>query len=113
MGKHEDFLSYNEALEFAFNLVVQHTLKANQEHFGKPESISEVHKLPKDEQDCWLKAAQDEIQSLVENGTFQLVQLRPECKAIGLLVQHPSDRFQRPKSSSKKSSKIYRTRKPT
>ena len=82
-GGHEDFLSYDEALEFAFNSVVQHALKADQEHFGEPRSISEVHKLPKEQQERWLKAAQDEIQSLVENGTFQLVQLPPGHKAIG------------------------------
>ena len=81
-GGHEDFLSYDEALDFAFNSVVQHALKADQEHFGEPRSISEVHKLPKDEQERWLKAAQDEIQSLVENGTFQLVRLPPGRKAI-------------------------------
>ena len=34
-------------------------------------------------------------------------------KALEYWLQHASDRFQRPKSSSKKSSKIYRTRKPT
>ena len=32
---------------------------------------------------AWLKAAQDEIQSLVENGTFELVRLPPGRKAIG------------------------------
>ncbi|TFY64067.1 hypothetical protein EVJ58_g2864 [Rhodofomes roseus] len=31
----------------------------------------------------WLKAAQDEVQSLVQNGTFELVQLPPGRKAIG------------------------------
>ena len=82
-GEHEDFLSYDEALEYAFDSVAQNALKADQEHFGEPRSISEVHKLPKDEQERWLKAAQDEIQSLVENGTFQLVKLPPGRKAIG------------------------------
>ena len=46
-GEHEDFLSYDEALDFAFNSVVQHALKAVQEHFGEPRSSFEVHKLPK------------------------------------------------------------------
>ena len=36
-----------------------------------------------EERDKWLKPAQDEIQSLVENGTFELVQLPPGRKAIG------------------------------
>ncbi len=40
-------------------------------------------KLLPDEHDKWLKAAQDEIQSLIENGTFELVQLPPGHKTIG------------------------------
>ena len=63
--------------------MAQNALKADQEHFGEPRSISEVHKLPKDEQEHWLKASQDEIQSLVKNGTFQLIKLPPGRKAIG------------------------------
>ena len=39
--------------------------------------------LAPDEHEQWLKAAQDEIQSLVENGTFELVRLPPGRKAIG------------------------------
>ena len=63
--------------------MVQHVLKAEQEHFGEPKSISEVMQLAPDERSKWLKAAQDEIQSLVENGTFELVQLPPGRRAIG------------------------------
>ena len=79
----EDFLSYDDALEVAFESVVQHACKANQEHFGEPRSIAEVMQLAPDEREQWLKAAQDEIQSLVENGTFELVRLPPGRKAIG------------------------------
>jgi hypothetical protein len=38
---------------------------------------------PEAERKKWHKAALDEIQSLVENGTFELVQLPPGHKAIG------------------------------
>ena len=82
-GQVDDFLPYDDALEFAFDSVVQHALKAEQEHFGEPKSISEVMQLALDERSKWLKAAQDEIQSLVENGTFELVQLPPGRRAIG------------------------------
>ena len=33
-GAREDFLSYDDALEVAFESVVQHACKANQEHCG-------------------------------------------------------------------------------
>ena len=82
-GQVDDFLPYDDALEFAFESVVQHAFKAEQEHFGEPKSISEVMQLAPDERSKWLKAAQDEIQSLVENGTFELVQLPPGQRAIG------------------------------
>ncbi|TFK77662.1 hypothetical protein K466DRAFT_571340, partial [Polyporus arcularius HHB13444] len=67
-----DYLSYDDALAVAFESVVEHASKASQEHFGEPRSISEVMRLEPEERERWLKAAQDEIQSLVENGTFQL-----------------------------------------
>ena len=82
-GQVDDFLPYDDALEFAFESVVQHAFKAEQEHFGEPKSISEVMQLAPDERSKWLKAAQDGIQSLVENGTFELVQLPPGRRAIG------------------------------
>ena len=82
-GAREDFLSYDDALEVAFESVVQHACKANQEHFGEPRSIAEVMQLAPDEREQWLKAAQDKIQSLIENGTFKLVCLPPGHKAIG------------------------------
>ena len=47
------------------------------------ESPAEVMNLAPDERERWLKAAQDELQSLIENGTFELVQLPPGRKAIG------------------------------
>ncbi|KAL7278120.1 hypothetical protein ACG7TL_008091 [Trametes sanguinea] len=79
----DDYLTYDDALAFAFESVAEHALKASQEHFGEPRSISEVMQLAPEERDRWLRAAQDEIQSLVENQTFELVQLPPGRKAIG------------------------------
>ena len=63
--------------------MVKQASKASQEHFGEPRSISEVMDLDPEERTRWLKAAQDEIQSLIENGTFELVLLPPGHKAIG------------------------------
>ena len=79
----DDYATYDEALAFTFECVAEHAFKASQEHFGEPRSIAEVMKLAPDERERWLKAAQDELQSLIENGTFELVQLPPGRKAIG------------------------------
>ena len=65
-----DYLSYDEALDVAFESVVEQASKASQEHFGEPTSMSEVMALEPEERNKWLKAAQEELQSLVENGTF-------------------------------------------
>ena len=65
-----DYLSYDEALEVAFESVVEQASKASQEHHGEPRSMSEVMALDPEERNKWLKAAQEELQSLVENGTF-------------------------------------------
>ncbi len=62
-----DYLSYDDALAVASESVVEHASKASQEHFGEPRSISGVMRLEPEEREQWLKAAQDEIQSLVEN----------------------------------------------
>ena len=71
-GQRDDYLTYDDALAFAFECVAEHVFKANQEHFGEPRSISEVMRLDPAERERWLKAAQDEIQSFVENGTFMI-----------------------------------------
>ena len=47
-GQVDDFLPYDDALEYAFESVVQHALKAEQEHSGEPKSISEVMQLAPD-----------------------------------------------------------------
>jgi hypothetical protein len=50
---------------------------------NKPCSFHEAMQRPSEERDHWFKAADDEIKSLVENGTFELVQLPPGKRAIG------------------------------
>lgn len=74
-GDSYDYLPYDDVLEFAYNSAAQHAFKADREPHGEPCSISEVMQLAPDECDKWLKAARDEIQSLVKNGTFELVHL--------------------------------------
>ena len=78
-----DHLSYDEALPVAFESAVEQASKASQEHHGEPRSMSEVMALDSEERNKWLKAAQEELQSLVKNGTFELVLLPPGRKAIG------------------------------
>ena len=57
--------------------------------------MSEVMALDPEERNKWLKAAQEELQSLVDNGTFELVLLPPGRKAIGskwvFRVKHNAD----------------------
>ena len=69
-----DCLTLDEAMEFAFKSV---------NHSGEPNSFHEAMQCPPGEREKWYKAAADEIQSLIENGTFELVQLPPGRKAIG------------------------------
>jgi fructose-1,6-bisphosphatase len=49
----------------------------------EPKSLAAARKLPPEEWDKWWKAANEEINSLIENGTFQLVKLPPNRSAIG------------------------------
>ncbi len=65
-------LSYNDALEVAFESAVEHAFKAAQKQHGELRSISDAMELLPDEHDKWLKAAQDKIQPLVKNGTLGL-----------------------------------------
>ena len=60
LGQYLDYLTYDGALEFTFECVVEHVAKVSQEHFGGPMSIQEVMQLNADEHSKWLKAAQDE-----------------------------------------------------
>ena len=56
-----DYLSYDKALEVAFETAVEQVSKANQEHHGEPRSMSEVMALDPEERNKWLKAAQEEL----------------------------------------------------
>ena len=78
-GETVDYLDYDDALDFAFHSAC----KSQQEHHGEPRTFAEAMQRPAQERLEWQKAAQNEIQSLVENGVFELVQLPPGCKAIG------------------------------
>ena len=76
-----DFLTMEQALEFALQSV-EHALKTAT-HDGEPSTFHEAMQRSPEERKLWHKAAVDEIQSLVDNGTFELVQLPPGHKAIG------------------------------
>ncbi|THH26797.1 hypothetical protein EUX98_g7390 [Antrodiella citrinella] len=72
MYSHE--LNTEEALVYAFNTRV--SFKADE-----PRTFSEAMRRP--DADKWYQAAQDEIKSHLENGTWELAQLPEGCKAIG------------------------------
>jgi hypothetical protein len=82
-----DYFSLDELLsEFAFKTAA---------HDGEPASFKEAMERPEPERSQWYQAAVEEIQSLVQNGTFELVQLPPGRKAIGsrwvFKVKHNAD----------------------
>jgi len=72
-GQHWDYLTFDQAAEYA--------LKTSVSHNDEPRTLSEAMKRSDGER--WYKAALQEIQALIENGTFELVQLPPGRKAIG------------------------------
>jgi transposase InsO family protein len=76
-----DYLSFDQLVE---ELAADHekVFKAAA-HSNEPKSFKEAMGRPEPERSQWYKAAVDEIQALVENGTFELVQLPPGRKAIG------------------------------
>ena len=57
-------------------------MKAAQ-HDGEPRTFKEAMQRPDPERAHWYKAASDEVQALIDNGTFELVQLPPGKRAIG------------------------------
>ena len=81
LAKEHEHLSWDQALDFAFSSVIC-ALKTST-HDGEPNTYAEAMSRPEEERKKWHKAALDEIQALVENGTFELVQLPPGRKAIG------------------------------
>ncbi|KZT21211.1 hypothetical protein NEOLEDRAFT_1223867, partial [Neolentinus lepideus HHB14362 ss-1] len=93
-GQTVEYWSWEDALDYAFESVVQTAFKG-EEHTSEPRTFREAMQHPEEERQQWLKAAQDEIQSLVENGTFELVECPPGRKAIGsrwvFKVKHNAD----------------------
>lgn len=96
----DSFIPFDDGMEFAFKGVVVGTHAANaaallsfeqafefackaNSYDGEPHSFAEAMKRSEPERSQWLKAASDEIEALIENGTFELVQLPPGRKAIG------------------------------
>lgn len=71
-----EYLTLDQACEFV------HALKTTS-HDGEPRSFKEAMKQEPKERQKWWEAALSEIQSLVENGTFELVELPRGAKAIG------------------------------
>lgn len=80
-GQYDDYLSYDEALEYAF-ATAEHAFKVSASS-SEPRSYSEAMKRPPDERMHWHNAATQEIEALVRNGTFELVELPPGRRAIG------------------------------
>ncbi|KAL0960995.1 hypothetical protein HGRIS_014931 [Hohenbuehelia grisea] len=78
----DHYVTYSEALECAFSMVVERVNKASA-HGNEPKTLSEAMKRPKPEADLYYQAAVDEIHALIEHGVFELVKLPPGRKAIG------------------------------
>ena len=80
-GDQTDYLTLDQAVAYALTSG-DHALKTSN-HDGEPNSYHEAMQRPPEERAHWHKAASEEIQALIENGTFELVQLPPGRKAIG------------------------------
>ncbi|TFY71470.1 hypothetical protein EVG20_g1549 [Dentipellis fragilis] len=82
----EDSLSFSEAMEYAYSTST---------HDGEPRTLREALALGGEQAKKWYSAAVEEVQALVENGTFQLVRLPPDRTALGsrwvFKVKHKSD----------------------
>ena len=72
----QEYLSLEEACDFVC------CFKASTQD-GEPRSFKEAMRRPAEEKQMWVEAALKEIQALVENGTFELVELPEGAKAIG------------------------------
>lgn len=70
------YLTLDEACDFVYSF------KAST-HDGEPRSFKEAMRREPEEQQRWLQAALGEIQALLENGMFELVELPAGAKAIG------------------------------
>ena len=60
-------LHLRDGMEFAFQ--AHQAMKASQ-HDGEPNTFKQAMQSPEPERSQWYKAASDEIQSLVDNGTY-------------------------------------------
>lgn len=83
----DDYLTMEEAADVVipteeFALRAQ-AFKAASPFQSEPRTFKEAMARPEPEASHWLKAATAEINALVENGTFQLVELPPGQRAIG------------------------------
>jgi hypothetical protein len=77
-----DYVPLSEGLELAFQAICPEVaLSAVTGTETEPRTYAEAMRRP--DADLWRKAAEDEIQALLENGTWELVKLPPGKKAIG------------------------------
>ena len=74
-----DYLTLDQAMEYAFTTTA-HAFKTTS-HDGEPNTYHQAMQRSAEEKAKWHKAALDEIQSLIENRTFELVQLPPGQKS--------------------------------
>ena len=86
------FLTVPEALECVFSVSVEVAAKAGT-HDNYPKSFAEAMRRP--DASFYYEAACKEIQALVDNGTWEVVQLPPGRKPIGtrwvFVIKHKSD----------------------
>ena len=75
-GSLEDYLTFPQALEQAFQTCAY---KADARS-SEPRSFQEAMRRP--DADLWYKAATDEIEAHITNGTWEIVQLPPGRRAI-------------------------------
>ena len=74
-GMDSDYLSYEDALNFALQSAADNGFPSEPEHWKDIKNRPDASK--------WYAAAQEEFQALLDNGTFEPVQLPKGRKAIG------------------------------
>lgn len=77
----EQYISILDAYEIAFEMAAEHAFGAAVRPEDSPSGWKEAMARP--DRDKWIAAAQVEIDALLANGTWELVELPPECRAIG------------------------------
>lgn len=70
-----------EALDIALEMAIERVYGAAVRPADSPSGWKEA--MARADRDEWIKAAQNEIDALIENGTWELVELPPGCRAIG------------------------------